>query len=374
MDGHVQRRRAAGQDQGPGRGAGRRSAERHGRASATPAGRPTARPTTRNAHPHTAGRVTLVHNGIIENFAELRDALKAKGRTFESETDTEVIAALIDSELATGKPPVDGPEGGARPAQRRLRHRRADRRRGRADHGRPQGQPAGRRLWRGRDVPGLRRPGRRPVHQPRSPIWRRATTSPSTTRARRSSTSTGKPVKRAGRTVAASAALVEKGNYRHFMEKEIHDQPEGCQRTIAAYVDTLTDRTAMPGRRRLRRARPHPDRRLRHLLYRRPDRQISDRAAGRPAGGRRDRLGVPLPRAGAAAPGSLAIAMSQSGETADTLAALRYCQAKGHEDRRRGQRHRNRPWPARSTWSGRSTAGRRSASPPPRPSPPRSAC
>ena len=40
---------------------------------------------------------------------------------------------------------------------------------------------------------------------------------------------------------------MEKGNYRHFMEKEIHDQPEGCQRTIAAYVDTLTERTAMPG-------------------------------------------------------------------------------------------------------------------------------
>jgi glucosamine--fructose-6-phosphate aminotransferase (isomerizing) len=41
--------------------------------------------------------------------------------------------------------------------------------------------------------------------------------------------------------------MMEKGNYRHFMEKEIHDQPEGCQRTISAYVDALTARTAMPG-------------------------------------------------------------------------------------------------------------------------------
>src|SRR5436305_949330 len=62
-------------------------------------------PSTRNAHPQTAGRVTLVHNGIIENYAELREALKAKGRSFESETDTEVIAQLLDEELKS-KPPV----------------------------------------------------------------------------------------------------------------------------------------------------------------------------------------------------------------------------------------------------------------------------
>src|SRR6201994_3422520 len=53
----------------------------------------------------------------------------------------------------------------------------------------------------------------------------------------------GAAVKRAIRTVAASAALVEKGNYRHFMEKEIHEQPEGCPHTISAYVDPVTDRT-----------------------------------------------------------------------------------------------------------------------------------
>src|SRR4029450_9631912 len=53
-------------------------------------------PSERNAHPHTCGRVTLVHNGIIENFAEIRERLKAKGRTFESDTDTEGIAALLD--------------------------------------------------------------------------------------------------------------------------------------------------------------------------------------------------------------------------------------------------------------------------------------
>ncbi len=63
-------------------------------------------PSEANAHPHQAGKVTLVHNGIIENFAELRRELEAKGRSFESQTDTEVIAHLLDSNLATGLEPV----------------------------------------------------------------------------------------------------------------------------------------------------------------------------------------------------------------------------------------------------------------------------
>src|SRR4051812_23304915 len=57
-------------------------------------------PTEANAHPHIAGRVAVVHNGIIENFAELRAELQAKGRTFTSQTDTEVVAHLIDQNLA----------------------------------------------------------------------------------------------------------------------------------------------------------------------------------------------------------------------------------------------------------------------------------
>jgi glucosamine--fructose-6-phosphate aminotransferase (isomerizing) len=57
----------------------------------------------------------------------------------------------------------------------------------------------------------------------------------------------GASVTRPVKVVPASAVMMEKGNYRHFMEKEIHDQPEGCQRTISAYVDALTARAAMPG-------------------------------------------------------------------------------------------------------------------------------
>jgi glutamine---fructose-6-phosphate transaminase (isomerizing) len=63
-------------------------------------------PTEGNAHPHRAGRVTLVHNGIIENFGELKAELSAQGRRFETDTDTEVVAQLLDRELKD-KPPVE---------------------------------------------------------------------------------------------------------------------------------------------------------------------------------------------------------------------------------------------------------------------------
>src|SRR5689334_9548591 len=106
VDGHVERRRAAGKIRAledvlaaeplnATVGIGHTRWATHGA------------PSVRNAHPHQAGRVTLVHNGIIENFAEVRDALKAKGRTFESDTDTEVIAHLLDCELAGGKAPTE---------------------------------------------------------------------------------------------------------------------------------------------------------------------------------------------------------------------------------------------------------------------------
>jgi len=284
-------------------------------------------PTTRNAHPQTQGRVTLVHNGIIENYAELRDALKAKGRTFESETDTEVIAALIDSELESGKDPV----AALKSALDQL-----------------SGAYAIGVLVEGCDslIMGARKGSPLVVGYGEGEMYLGSdalAVGPFTNRiayleegdfvaidheTARIFDVGGKPVEREVRTVAASAALVEKGNYRHFMEKEIHDQPEGCQRTIAAYVDTLTERTAMPG----------------GIDFARLDRiQIVACGTSYIAG----LLGkylieqlADLPvdveiasefryRQPALSAGSLAIAMSQSGETADTLAALRFCQAKG---------------------------------------------
>jgi len=284
-------------------------------------------PTTRNAHPQKAGRITLVHNGIIENYAELREALKAKGRTFESETDTEVIAALIDAELENGKPALDALKAaldqlsGAYAIAVLVEGEDA------LIMGARKGSPlvvgyGEGEMYLGSDalavgpftnkIAYLEEGDYVAIDHDKAKIFNER----------------GEPVERQVRTVAASAALVEKGNYRHFMEKEIHDQPEGCQRTIAAYVDTLTNRTAMPG----------------GIDFAELDRiQIVACGTSYIAG----LLGkylieqlADLPvdveiasefryRRPALSARSLVIAMSQSGETADTLAALRFCQAKG---------------------------------------------
>ncbi|MFO1520300.1 MAG: glutamine--fructose-6-phosphate transaminase (isomerizing) [bacterium] len=64
------------------------------------------RPSETNAHPHRAGKITVVHNGIIENYLELRHALTAEGRRFQSDTDTEIVAHLIDEDIKEGATPL----------------------------------------------------------------------------------------------------------------------------------------------------------------------------------------------------------------------------------------------------------------------------
>src|ERR1039457_3759088 len=65
------------------------------------------KPTENNAHPHATDRVAVAHNGIIENFRELRERLIKTGAKFDSETDTEVVAHLVTEEMTKGKPPVE---------------------------------------------------------------------------------------------------------------------------------------------------------------------------------------------------------------------------------------------------------------------------
>jgi len=65
------------------------------------------RPTETNAHPHATDRLAVVHNGIIENFRELREELEKKGAKFGSETDTEVVAHLVTEEMKNGRSPAE---------------------------------------------------------------------------------------------------------------------------------------------------------------------------------------------------------------------------------------------------------------------------
>ncbi len=284
-------------------------------------------PTTRNAHPHTAGRVTLVHNGIIENYAELKAELAANGHVFHSDTDTEIIAHLLDAELATGLAPVEALK---------------------ATLDRLTGAYALAILIEGEErlVLGARRGSPLVVGYGAGEMFLGSdalAVGPFTNRisyleegdfvaidgdGARIFDAAGKAVQRAVATIPASAAMVEKGNYRHFMEKEIHDQPEGCQRTIAAYADPVTLKARMAG----------------DLDWAALDRvQIVACGTSYIAGliGKymiEQMADLPVDveiasefryRQPALRPNTLAIAMSQSGETADTLAALRYCQAKG---------------------------------------------
>ncbi len=284
-------------------------------------------PSEANAHPHQSGRVTVVHNGIIENYAELKEALTAKGRVFESQTDTEVLAHLIDEALNAGKPPlealkacldqitgayalgilVEGEENlilGAR-------------------HGSPLVVGHGKgEMYLGSDalavgpftnkVTYLEEGDYVAIDHDGARIFDRS----------------GKPVERKITEVSASAALVEKGNFRHFMEKEIHDQPEGCQHTIAGYVDAVSLTTRIPGavdfaaleRVQIVACGTSYIAGLigKYMIEKLADLPVDVEVASE------FRYREPALR-----PKTLTLAMSQSGETADTLAALRYCKAKG---------------------------------------------
>jgi glucosamine--fructose-6-phosphate aminotransferase (isomerizing) len=283
-------------------------------------------PNLRNAHPQTAGRVTLAHNGIIENFAELKAELLAEGRTFESDTDTEVVAHLIDRGLATGLHPL----AAFKQTLDRL-----------------SGAYALAVLIAGEDnlVMGARRAMPLVVGYGRGEMFIGSdalAVAPFTNRVSYLEEgdyvaidhdkalvfdADGAPVERPVRTVSVSAAMVEKGNYRHFMEKEIHDQPDACQHTLSAYIDPITRRATPPG----------------DFDFKSIDRiQILACGTAYYAGmiGKyiiESVAGLPVDvevasefryRDPAVTPGTLAMAISQSGETADTLAALRWCKAR----------------------------------------------
>ncbi len=284
-------------------------------------------PTERNAHPHIVGRVAVVHNGIIENFAELKAELIATGRAFQSDTDTEVVAHLLDAELATGLAPREAFAA----TLARLRGAFAlcvliggeDEVILAARNGPPLALGYGQgEMYVGSDGLALG-PFTNRIAYLQDGDWAVLTHDGAEVY-----DASGAPADRPIRTVPSSAVLMEKGNYRHFMEKEIHDQPEGCQRTIAAYVDTLGGRVAVPG----------------DLDFAKLERvQIVACGTSYIAGviGRyliEQLADLPVDveiasefryRDPAIRPGSLVIAMSQSGETADTLAALRYCTERG---------------------------------------------
>src|SRR5258708_2751593 len=203
------------------------------------------RPTENNAHPHATDRVAVVHNGIIENFRELREALEKKGAVFETETDTEIVLHLVDSFLGQGIKPVEA----VKAALSQLRGAFAlgfifagegDLMIG-ARNGPPLaiGHGDG-EMYLGSDAIALG-PLTDTVSYLEDGDWVVLT--------RKGATIYDKDnaiVHRDAIKHTASTSLVDKANYRHFMAKEIHEQPEVVGHTLARYVDMATERVMIP--------------------------------------------------------------------------------------------------------------------------------
>ena len=287
-------------------------------------------PTEINAHPHASGRVAIVHNGIIENFRELREELIAGGHKFESQTDSEVCAHLVTDYLNKGL----SPERASIEAVKRL-----------------SGAYSLAMIFKGEDnlLIGARKGSPLAVGYGENEAYLGSDAfalAPFTNRVAyledgdvavvrgpdvRIFDSAGRPANREIRITSASTALVDKGGKRHFMAKEIAEQPEVIAHTLAHYLDAAGPRTQFDIKG------------LVEVLVRTPRLTISACGTAFYAGlvgkywfeklarlhceadvASELRYRDPVyPKDGAA------LFISQSGETADTLAALRDAKAHG---------------------------------------------
>ncbi|MGQ0456358.1 MAG: glutamine--fructose-6-phosphate transaminase (isomerizing) [Hyphomicrobium sp.] len=285
------------------------------------------RPVERNAHPHMTAKVSVVHNGIIENFRELRRALEIEGAVFETETDTEAVVHLITSKMQKGLQPIDAVRAALADLQGAFALGIIF-----AGHedlmiAARQGSPlaighGSGEMYLGSDAIALA-PFTDAITYLEEGDWavlRRAGAEIFD----RAGARVDRPVVKS----VASSLLVDKGNHRHFMAKEIHEQPEVISHTLANYLDMVEGRVNFP-----------------ELGVNLADiERVTISACGTAyyAGlvakywiERYARLPVeidvasemryrepPMPK------GGLAVFVSQSGETADTLATLRYCKAR----------------------------------------------
>ncbi|MBC8018617.1 MAG: glutamine--fructose-6-phosphate transaminase (isomerizing), partial [Verrucomicrobia bacterium] len=190
------------------------------------------RPSEINAHPHKAGSIIVVHNGIIENYLQLKDQLKLAGHTFKSETDTEIIAHLVEEKLKT----ADGFEQAVRQALADLRGAYAVCILNEKDAGTliaaKLGSPMVVGLGQGEffvasDIPAILAHTREMVFMEdgEMAVFHNGTATFSTT--------DGRPLDKTPRHIDWSPLMAEKGGYKHFMLKEIHEQPRAVRDTIA---------------------------------------------------------------------------------------------------------------------------------------------
>jgi glutamine---fructose-6-phosphate transaminase (isomerizing) len=292
-------------------------------------------PTARNAHPHTSqnGEFVLVHNGIVENFLELKEELQAEGVVFNSDTDTETIVHLVERSYShTG-----GLVEAARLALRQLR----------GAHGvvlmsthEPDkivaariGNAGGVVLGLGEgenfvasDIPAILENTRRTIFLESGQM------AVITANDVQVQTLEGKTVKPQIHTVAWDPIAAEKGEYRHFMQKEIHEQVRALTDTLAGRVDFDEERIKLP----LLKLDAARAKRIRKIIITACGTAAHAGMVGKILIEHIARVPVEVDIASEfryrdpiIEEGSVVLAISQSGETADTLAAMEEARKKG---------------------------------------------
>ena len=286
------------------------------------------KPTEMNAHPHASRTLAVVHNGIIENFKALREDLAAKGFRFETETDSEIAALVVEEERAAGKAPAEAVQA----ALKRMRGAFAlvylfegeENLLIGARVGAPLAIGYGEgEMYLGSDALALA-PFTNRVAYLEEGDWAVVTREGAEVR-----DASGKPARRRVQISPAGSLLAEKGNYRHFMAKEIHEQPEVVGHTLAHYVDMAAMRLKSF-------AWPVDPKTLSRLSIVGCGTAYMAGLIGKYWIERFARLPVEIDvaseyryREAPVGRNGLTIVISQSGETADTLASLRYVQENG---------------------------------------------
>ncbi len=287
-------------------------------------------PTTNNAHPHATREVALVHNGIIENFKPLREELIARGRVFDSQTDTEVVAHLVSELVEQGASPRDAvaqvlPRLHGAFALAILFRSHPDMLIG-ARLGSPLvvGYGDG-ETFLGSDALALA-PLTQRIAYLEEGDWVVITADGAEIFDKENN-----PVERPITISGVTGELISKGNHRHYMLKEIYEQPVVVAQTLKSYLQRMEDRVSLP----------IPDFDLGDI------RRVTIVACGTSfyAGmvakywfEQFARVPVDIDvasefryRAPVMEDGGLMIVISQSGETADTLAALRHARGEGQK-------------------------------------------
>jgi glucosamine--fructose-6-phosphate aminotransferase (isomerizing) len=285
-------------------------------------------PTTPNAHPHATGEVALVHNGIIENFKPLRDALIARGRVFESETDTEVVAHMVSERVEAGDSPEDAVKAVLPQLRGAFALAIAFRQHPDMLIGARLGSPlvlgyGDDETYLGSDALALA-PLTQKIAYLEEGDWVVLTREGA-----QIYDADNAPVEREVTLSGVTGALIDKGNHRHFMQKEIFEQPVVVAQTLQSYIRSVEQQVALP----------------------QMDFELADiDRVTIIACGTASYVGmigkywieqlarVPVEvdvaseyryREPVLSPGMLGVVVSQSGETADTLAALRHMKAGG---------------------------------------------